>query len=321
MQPAEHGDLAAERGDVVARVLGSDTGVEDALALLDDAEALVSVPLVDESERARLTELSEGRRERSPHWHSLLARRHGVPVGYAGLLLPVAAGGTATGDLAVRRDRPPTEPVLAALLAGMEGLSWRHQAGRLEIWLRASRVEDVACVSDEGYGIVRRLAVMGRDLTGLSAPAPVPERLSIRPYEPDRDDAGIVAVLAAAYAGTPDEGWDLGRFRDRRDYDWFDPDDLLVAVSPEGEVAGIHWTKRRSAAVGEVYNLAIGPDAQGIGLGAALLDAGLAHLAGRGLDEVVLWVDLSNERAVRLYAGHGFHTRWEDLALARTLRG
>jgi hypothetical protein len=32
-------------------------------------------------------------------------------------------------------------------------------------------------------------------------------------------------------------------------------------------------------------------------------------------------VDLANETAVRLYAAHGFATRWEDVALGRTLRG
>jgi hypothetical protein len=33
-----------------------------------------------------------------------------------------------------------------------------------------------------------------------------------------------------------------------------------------------------------------------------------------------LWVDLANERGVRLYTSHGFHVRWEDLALGRELR-
>jgi ribosomal protein S18 acetylase RimI-like enzyme len=45
------------------------------------------------------------------------------------------------------------------------------------------------------------------------------------------------------------------------------------------------------------------------------------HLRDVGCDDIVLWVDLSNERAVRLYASHGFHTRWEDVALTRSLRG
>jgi hypothetical protein len=36
---------------------------------------------------------------------------------------------------------------------------------------------------------------------------------------------------------------------------------------------------------------------------------------------VLLWVDRANERAVRLYTSQGFTTRWDDVALGRTLRG
>ena len=31
----------------------------------------------------------------------------------------------------------------------------------------------------------------------------------------------------------------------------------------------------------------------------------------------MLWVDLANERAVRLYAAHGFRLQWEDVAFSR----
>ncbi len=93
----------------------------------------------------------------------------------------------------------------------------------------------------------------------------------------------------------------------------------MIAEDADGRVLGLHWLKRRSASVGEVHNLAIHPDGQGRGLGPLLLRAGLDHLAATGCDEVVLWVDRANERAVRLYTSLGFVTRWDDVALARTL--
>lgn len=320
MESTHDGDVIAIRGDVVARVLSGAEGVGDALALLDAAGAAEHLPLVDESERARLEGLAVGRHDRDPLWRSVLACRDGRAIGYAGVLLPTSPGLPASGDVAVDPARPPSEPVLSALLAGLEGLAWRHHAGRLVVWIRHATGPDIACAAGAGFGVERRLGVLGRR---LEAPGPVepPAGFEIRTYRPDEDDEAVVAVLAAAYAGTADGGWTLERFRERRGYDWFRADDLLVADAGEGELGGLHWLKRRGAGIGEVYNLAIAPDAQGSGLGAVLLAAGLAHLADAGMEEVLLWVDLANEKAVRLYTGHGFQTRWEDVALGRTLGG
>ena len=57
---------------------------------------------------------------------------------------------------------------------------------------------------------------------------------------------------------------------------------------------------------GEVYVLGIDPDAQGTGLGGALLAAGLRYLADRGCTEVILYVDDDNPGALQLYEHAGF---------------
>jgi mycothiol synthase len=318
--PTDHGDVIAVRDDVEARVLVGDEHVEDAVSLLDEAGSLVAVPLVDESERARLEALAAGREERAPHWHSVLARRAGETVGYAGVLSPHDAGGPATGDVAVARDRAPLVPTLSVLLASLEGLAWRHEAGRLQVWLRHATAPDVACATGEGYGIERRLGVLGRALDDVEVVPPPPD-ITVRAYRPGADDDAVVDVLASAYAQTPEAGWTIQRLEERRRVAWFRAEDLLVAEQDDGSLAGLHWLKRRGPGAGEVYNLAIHPRGQGRGLGAVLLTAGLAHLAAAGLAEVLLWVDLANDRAVRLYASQGFTTRWEDVALTRTLRG
>ena len=73
--------------------------------------------------------------------------------------------------------------------------------------------------------------------------------------------------------------------------------------------------------VGEVYVLGVDPDAQGMHLGAALTDLGLAHLRGRGLGTVMLYVEESNATAVRLYEARGFTRFSVDVAWHRGAAG
>jgi len=55
-----------------------------------------------------------------------------------------------------------------------------------------------------------------------------------------------------------------------------------------------------------VYVLGVSPQAQGLGLGRALLIRGLRHLHGRGCPYVLLYVDGDNPAAARLYERDGF---------------
>jgi mycothiol synthase len=86
---------------------------------------------------------------------------------------------------------------------------------------------------------------------------------------------------------------------------WFDPAGLIVAVTGD-RMLGFHWTKVHSPSHGEVYVVAIDPEAQGRGLGRALTLAGLHHLAARGLDEVLLYVESDNAPAIAVYSRLGF---------------
>ena len=314
-----HHDVLATRDGVDAVVLAEHDDVHAALELLDRAESAIGAPLVDEAERHRLEQLHDGRASRDTHWHSLLARRDGDAVGYAGLTLPTSPGGFANGDVAMVRAGGDCSPILAALLASSEALSWRHQAGRTRLWVRHSEPSDTRCAADNGYTVERRLAVLGRTLVPAPDPVPAPDGVDVRAVTDDDLDQ-VVAILAAAYDGTPDGGWDRARLDAKQALDWYRHDDLLVA-DRDGELLGVHWTKRRGGATGEVYNLAVAPAAQGLGLGNVLLVAGLRHLVEVGCDEVLLWVDESNERAVRLYATAGFTSRWVDVAFGRALRG
>lgn len=289
-------------GGVTTRPSGPDE-VPRIVEFLDAAEEETGSPLVDEAERLRLGAALADPQAAPPDWSRFVAERGGVLVGYA-------AATDGVGDLAVVQgsDRDAAVTALATTLAADD--SQRP----LQLWMRCVTEDDAALVSANGFAIQRRLGVLRRSLLEPSPPPRAPDGITIRGYVPDRDDSEVVEVLAAAYEGTDDGGWDLREFRRRRGRPWFRAEDLLLAVGEDGRVAGLHWLKRRDAVSGEVYNLALHPRAQGGGLGQALLAAGLVHLADKGCAEVVLWVDLANQRAVRLYHEMGFTTRWEDVA-------
>jgi mycothiol synthase len=84
-------------------------------------------------------------------------------------------------------------------------------------------------------------------------------------------------------------------------------------VHPAGSVGGAVGDEP----VGEVYVLGIDPDAQGMRLGRALTDLGLAHLRSRGLREVLLYVEEDNAAAVALYERSGFARYSVDVSWQR----
>jgi mycothiol synthase len=115
-----------------------------------------------------------------------------------------------------------------------------------------------------------------------------------------------VAVNAAAFASHPEQGaMDRGNLARRMAEPWFDPAGLLVAEDGSG-VLGFHWTKQHDERLGEVYVVGVSPQAQGRGLGKLLTLAGLHHLAGLGVEEVLLYVESDNGPAVAVYSRLGF---------------
>lgn len=327
-------DVLREEGCHAVQPILDPDGAARALALLAEIETETGASAVDEAESLRLQAQADGAAADSSGWHPLLVERDDLAIGYGGLVLdrPGAVGRapgepdrraavTATGDVALARHRALCGGGLELLLAAFADLAQRHGAQTLRVWLRAATQEELGIATGAGLHIERRLGVLGRDLDGLAAVTRErqPEGVAVRPYRAGRDDEAVVEVLAAAYATTPEAGWDLTRLRERQRLDWYRDEDLLVAEDAGGRLLGVHWLKRRSERIGEVYNLAVHPDGQGQGIGEALLAAGLAHLAARGLRRVILWVDLDNPAAVDLYTAHGFVLHAQDVALVGEL--
>lgn len=178
-------------------------------------------------------------------------------------------------------------------------------AGPVSAWSHGDHPAAAALARAHDFARVRSLWVMRR---ATSLPLPelvVPDGTTIRGYTPaDADE--LIRVNAAAFAHHPEQGaMDAADLAERMAEPWFDPAGLLLATDGD-RLLGFHWTKQHSADLGEVYVVGIDPAAQGRGLGKLLTLAGLHHLAGLGVAEILLYVEADNAPAIAVYAGLGF---------------
>jgi mycothiol synthase len=182
----------------------------------------------------------------------------------------------------------------------------------LRAWSHADHPGAARLAATHGFDRVRELWVMRRP---ASAPLPdvvSPDGVTVRGYRPG-DDQQLLRVNAAAFADHPEQGaMDAANLGARMAEPWFDPAGLLVAEDGDGSMLGFHWTKQHSPDLGEVYVVAIAPEAQGRGLGGVLTLAGLHHLAGRGVSEVLLYVESDNRPAIAVYSRLGFDHEARD---------
>lgn len=149
-----------------------------------------------------------------------------------------------------------------------------------------------------------------------------PAGVEVRSFLPGQDEHAWLDVNNRAFAGHPEQGgWTEETLARRFAEPWFDPEGFLLAFDPDG-LAGYCWTKVHPATatdpeLGEIFVIGVDPGRQGTGLGRALVVAGLASLADRGISTGMLFVDAGNEAALRLYDALGFRTHRVDRAYER----
>jgi mycothiol synthase len=254
---------------------------------------------------------------------NLLARLDGELAGYAHLDVTDRVEGP-SGELAVH-PAYRRHGVGSALLSALEKASAdAGHRGSLRLWAHGRLPGAQALAHSRGYVEERVLLQLRRSLLSELPDRPLPGGVRLRTFVPGQDEEAWLAVNNRAFADHPDQGgWSASDIRVREREPWFDPAGFLLAVrTGDGVLRGFHWTKVHGhdpnahggdyahEPIGEVYVLGVDPDAQGSGLGPALTTAGLRYLRGRGLAQVMLYVDESNTPAVRTYLTLGF-TRWD----------
>ncbi|MBM3690030.1 MAG: mycothiol synthase [Actinobacteria bacterium] len=209
--------------------------------------------------------------------------------------------------------------------------------GSMRLWAHGEGTGAQALATSMGFERTRVLWQMRRSLLASLPPAELPPTIAVRTFLPGIDDEAWLSLNAAAFTALPDQGnWTAEDLEQRKAESWFDPTGFLLAETPDGELAGFHWTKVHGAhhhhppgdddhvhphghahvPIGEVYVIGVSPGHRGTGLGRALLLAGLHQLRSRGLTQGMLYVDADNAAAIRLYEELGF-TRWDTDVLFR----
>jgi mycothiol synthase len=207
--------------------------------------------------------------------------------------------------------------------AGMIRAALSKTAGRNRFWAHGTLEPARATASALGLVPARELIQMRRPLNGVTQPA-VPDGVRIRTYAGPADDAEVLRVNNAAFAGHPEQSsWTAADLAERRGEAWFDPEGFFMAVDEQtGTLLGFHWTKvhPEEPGLGEVYIVGVDPSVQGSGLGGLLISVGVAflarRLAGAAQPTVMLYVESDNAAALRTYRRLGFRQYSVDTAYA-----
>lgn len=193
--------------------------------------------------------------------------------------------------------------------------------GGLRLWAHGELPAAARLATAAGFVRARALWQMRRSLQARIGRPQVADGVRVRTFIPGQDEDAWVRLNQRAFAHHPEQGaWTKEDLELREREPWFDPDGFFLAER-EGRLAGFHWTKIHGGqvqagngqhgheAIGEVYVVGVDPDERGSGLGRALTLIGLRYLRGRGLLQVMLYVDETNSAAIGLYESLGF-THW-----------
>lgn len=285
--------------------------VEATVALARDAESTTGVPAL--SDHLRL-ELAAGGSDQPP----LLVR---VSEGGRSLAAAVIGAANDTSVLEVVVSPDVDDPVEVRDDVAETAIDVHRQRGGGPVvwWLDDPGDHDHQVAARSGL-------VPTRELFEMRRPLPHPERavVATRAFVPGQDDEAWLGVNNRAFASHGEQGgWTADTLALRMAEPWFDPAGFRV-FEDDGRVVAFCWTKLHTDAepvVGEIYVIAVDPDAHGRGLGKQLTLAGLDSISDRGVTVANLYVDADNAAAVGLYRRLGFDVHRRRVAFGETADG
>lgn len=253
----------------------------------------------------------------------LVARRDGACLGFA-QATRYPAHGPLPCRLAAELLVDPHERgagIGRALVTELLVIAREAGARRLDAWAHHADAAAVGLARALGMRPTRQLWQMALRLDSVAERhrgVPLPDRVWIEPFREGRDERRLIELIRTAFREHPENAvFDADELAARATLPWFDPTAILLAEERDAVARGedrpplaAHWMKL-DPPIGEVYLLAVAPEAQGRGVGRAILLEGLAEMRRRGIEVAVLYVDAGNDAAIGLYRNTGF--RFEHL--------
>ncbi len=191
------------------------------------------------------------------------------------------------------------------------------------LWAHGELIGAHSLATRLGFASTRELWQMRRSLLAPIQRIESPAGITLRTFEPGRDEDEWVELNAQLFAEHPEQGQLTRHDLDvRMNEKWFDPNGFLIATR-DNRIVGFHWTKVHGGSrrgthdhpeVGEIYVLGVAPNERGTGLGKYLSLKGLEYLRGQNLSAAMLYVDADNVSARSLYESIGF-AHWDTDAM------
>ncbi|MEW6153582.1 MAG: GNAT family N-acetyltransferase [Actinomycetota bacterium] len=158
-----------------------------------------------------------------------------------------------------------------------------------------------------GFYEHERLRLLSHDLRRAPVVRDAPLRRAL-----DHDHPAVLAVDAASFSPF----WQLDEWSLREAIEATPSTLFKVAVDGADQVVG-YAIAGRTQRRGYLQRLAVHPDCQRLGLGAALVADSLRWMRRRGVERVVVNTQMGNEAARRLYVRLGFREERDSLAVLR----
>lgn len=198
---------------------------------------------------------------------------------------------------------------------------------RLRAGCRNNRPDRIALLEGHGFRLDRTFYRMARSLTESIPTAPPPPGFVVRELHPSE-----VMAWVDLFNQSFQDHWNHHDMTLESRQHWMDSPDYqadldLVAVAPDGRFAALCWgfihpadNARQGCKEGWIGDLGTHPDYRRMGLGRALLVAGMERLRQAGMETALLSVDTQNvNQALHLYESVGFQQRYAILNYVREL--
>jgi mycothiol synthase len=194
-------------------------------------------------------------------------------------------------------------------------------------------VEDLAAIATQSYRVETDMIGDDPEMTGVLTNLGFTPGAREYVFTRARLDVPISAVpidfvirsatygdaerLAIVHSGAFGSGWSRDNYADRMRTPGYDPQDEIVAVHTNGTFMGftMTWYDEMNS-VGHFEPVGVHRDFHRLGVGSALLRAGMERMRDAGMASATVWHASAEDRAVAFYQSNGFAsvnpvTRWE----------